>query len=152
VLGGWQLSGFTTVQSGPPVSRIIELTNNDRRGLYADQAGDPKAGQLAFPFWFDPTAFVPAQDGTYGNSGRAPFRLPGRNQTDLALSKNFYPMEKRLQFRVDFINAFNHTQWTTVDNACQTSLTVCAGQADTFGQITGTRNPRELQFSLKLYW
>jgi hypothetical protein len=31
-------------------------------------------------------------------------------------------------------------------------LTVCAGQADTFGQITGTRNPRELQFSLKLYW
>jgi hypothetical protein len=152
VLGGWQLSGFTTVQSGPPVSRIIELTNNDRRGLYADQAGDPKGGQLAFPFWFDPTAFVPAQDGTYGNSGRAPFRLPGRNQTDLALSKNFYPMEKRLQFRVDFINAFNHTQWTTVDNACQTSLTVCAGQADTFGQITGTRNPRELQFSLKLYW
>ena len=61
-------------------------------------------------------------------------------------------MEKRLQFRADFINAFNHTQWTTVDNACQTSLTVCAGQADTFGQITGTRNPREMQFSLKLYW
>ncbi len=152
VLGGWQLSGFTTVQSGPPVSRIIELTNNDRRGLYADAAGDPKAGQMPFPFWFDPTAYVPAQDGTYGNSGRAPFRLPGRNQTDLALSKNFYPMEKRLQFRVDFINAFNHTQWTTVDNACQTSLIVCAGQADTFGQITGTRNPRELQFSLKLYW
>ena len=44
-------------------------------------------------------------------------RLPGRNQTDLALSKNFYPMSKRLQFRADFINAFNHTQWTTVDNA-----------------------------------
>jgi hypothetical protein len=152
VLGGWQVSGFTTLQSGPPMSRIIELTNNDRRGLFADKAGDPKAGQMPFPFWFDPTAFVPAQDGTYGNSGRAPFRLPGRNQTDLALSKNFYPMEKRVQFRVDFINAFNHTQWTTVDNACQTSLTVCAGQADTFGQITGTRNPRELQFSLKLYW
>jgi hypothetical protein len=151
-LGGWQVSGYTTLQSGPPISRIIELTNNDRRGLFADQVGDPKAGQMAFPFWFDPTAYVPAQDGTFGNSKRAPFRLPGRNQTDLALSKNFYPMSRRVQFRADFINAFNHTQWLAVDNACQTSLTSCAGNADTFGQITSTRNPREIQLSLKLYW
>jgi hypothetical protein len=151
-LGGWQVSGYTTFQSGPPISRIIELTNSDRRGLFANQVGDPKAGQMTFPFWFDPTAYVPAQDGTYGNSKRAPFRLPGRNQTDLALSKNFYPMSRRVQFRADFINAFNHTQWLGVDNACQTSLTSCAGNADTFGQITSTRNPREIQLSLKLYW
>jgi hypothetical protein len=61
-------------------------------------------------------------------------------------------MSKRVQFRADFINAFNHTQWLAVDNACQTALTACAGQADTFGQITSTRNPREIQLSLKLYW
>jgi hypothetical protein len=151
-LGGWQVSGLTTLQSGPPMSRIIQLTNNDRRGLYADQVGDPKAGQMPFPFWFDPTAYVPSQDGTYGNSKRAPFRLPGRNQTDLALSKNFYPYSKRVQFRADFINAFNHTQWVGVDNACQTSFTSCAGNNDTFGQIISARNPREIQLSLKLYW
>jgi hypothetical protein len=151
-LGGWQISGYTTFQSGPPVSRIIELTNNDRRGLFADQVGDPKAGQMTFPFWFDPIAFTPAADGNYGNSKRAAFRLPGRNQTDLALSKNFYPMSKRVQFRADFINAFNHTQWLGVDNACQTSFAACAGQSDTFGQITSTRNPREIQLSLKLFW
>lgn len=151
-LGGWQVAGYTTLQSGPPISRIIELTNGDRRGIFANQVGDPKAGQMAFPFWFDPTAYTPAADGNYGNSKRAPFRLPGRNQTDLALSKNFYAMSRRVQFRADFINAFNHTQWVGVDNGCQSSLSTCAGQPDTFGQITSTRNPREIQLSLKVYW
>jgi hypothetical protein len=113
--------------------------------------GDPKAGQQTFPFWFDPAAFRPSADGTYGNSTRAMFRLPGRNQTDLALSKNFYPMDKRIQFRADFVNAFNHTQFTTVDLNCATSLTTCVA-ADTFGQITAARSPREIQLSLKLFW
>ena len=84
-------------------------------------------------------------------------RLPGRNQTDLALSKNFYPFAKRVQFRADFINAFNHTQWLAVDNACSAAATVTLnrcdiGGTDTFGQITSTRAPREIQLSLKLFW
>jgi hypothetical protein len=156
-LGGWQVSGITSISSGPPVPRILVNTNGGRRGNRADVNGDPRAGELEFPFWFDPTSFRPPADGTYGNSPRAPFRLPGRNQTDLALSKNFYPFERRLQFRADFINAFNHTQWTTVDAACSAATTVTLnrcdiGGTDTFGQITGTRLPREIQLSLKLYW
>jgi carboxypeptidase family protein len=152
-LGGWQLSGYTTLQSGPPVSRILQSTNNDRRGIFADQVGNPRAGTMDFPFWFDPAAFAPSADGTYGSSRRAIFRLPGRNQTDLALSKNFYMLEgKRLQFRADFLNAFNHTQWSVVDNTCDTSLTTCGISTDTFGQITAARNPREIQLSLKLFW
>jgi hypothetical protein len=107
---------------------------------------------MDFPFWFDPAAFAPSADGTYGNSRRAPFRLPGRNQTDLALSKNFYPMDKRIQFRADFINAFNHTQFVLADLTCDTSLTTCGISTDTFGQITSARNPREIQLSLKLFW
>ena len=152
-LGGWQVAGYTTLQSGPPVSRVTESTNGDRRGIFADQVGDPGAGQQQFPYWIDPSAFHPAQDGNYGNSKRAAFRLPGRNQTDLALSKNFYPIgQTRLQFRADFINAFNHTQWLGVDNACGVSLVTCVVPGDTFGTITSTRNPREIQLSLKLYW
>jgi hypothetical protein len=149
-LGGWQVAGYTTLQSGPPVSRVVQSTNGDRRGMYADQVGDPAAGEQKFPFWINPAAFQPSQDGNYGNSKRAAFRLPGRNQTDLALSKNFYPFETRVQFRADFINAFNHTQWLAVDNSCAVSLTTC--QTSTFGQITSTRAPREIQLSLKLFW
>ena len=126
--------------------------NGDKRGRYVDQVGDPKAGQMPFPYWFDPAAFAPAADGSYGNSKRAIFRLPGRNQTDLALSKNFYAFTRRIQFRADFLNAFNHTQWLAVDNACGVSLTTCVVAGDTFGTITSTRNPREIQLSLKLYW
>jgi hypothetical protein len=151
-LGGWQISGLTVLESGPPVSRVTESTNADRRGIFADQVGDPKAGDMQFPYWFDPAAFAPAADGNYGNSKRAVFRLPGRNQTDLALSKNFYFAPMRWQFRADFINAFNHTQWLAVDNACGASLVTCVVPGDTFGTITSTRNPREIQLSLKLYW
>ena len=107
---------------------------------------------MDFPYWFDPAAFAPPADGSYGNSKRAIFRLPGRNQTDLALSKNFYASDLRLQFRADMINAFNHTQWLAVDNACGASINTCVVAGDTFGQITSTRLPREVQLSLKLYW
>ena len=61
-----------------------------------------------------PSAFsrITSADGTFGNSGRAPFRQPGRHQWDVTLSKNFYPTDKvRMQFRADFINAFNQRQF-----------------------------------------
>jgi hypothetical protein len=159
VLGGWQISGITNINSGAPISRIVANTNGGRRGARANLVGNPQAGELDFPYWFNPAAFAPPADGQYGTPSRIDsLRLPGRNQTDLALSKNFYPMDgKRLQFRADFINAFNHTQWTTVDNACSAASTVTLnrcdiGGTDTFGQITNTRAPREIQLSLKLYW
>jgi hypothetical protein len=158
VLGGWQISGITSISSGAPVPRILVNTNGFRRGNRANLVGDPGAGDQSGNFWFDPTAFAPPENGTFGNSPRAPFRLPGRNQTDLALSKNFYPWQQtRLQFRADLINAFNHTQFTSVDAACTAATTLTLnrcdiGGTDTFGQVTGARAPREVQFSLKLYW
>ena len=157
-LGGWQFSGITNITSGPPASFILVNTNGFRRGNRADLVGDPGAGNQSGDYWFNPAAFAPPANGTFGNSPRAPFRLPGRNQTDLALSKNFYPWrETRLQFRADMINAFNHTQFTSVNTSCTAATTVALnrcdiGGTDTFGQVTGTRLPREIQFSLKLYW
>lgn len=158
VLGGWQVSGITNISSGPPVPRILVNTNGFRRGNRANLVGDPGAGKQSGIYWFDPAAFAPPADGTYGNSPRAPFRLPGRNQTDLALSKNFYPWrETRLQFRADFINAFNQTQFTGVNAACTAATTLSLNRCDvggtnTFGQLTAARAPREVQLSLKLYW
>jgi hypothetical protein len=157
-LGGWQVSGITTLNSGAPISRVVANTNGSTRGSRANLVGDPKTGTLPFPYWFDPAAFTPPAAGAYGSPARIdPIRLPGRNQTDLALSKNFYPMARRLQFRADFINAFNHTQWLAVNNACSAAATVTLnrcdiGGTDTFGQITSARAAREIQLSLKLFW
>ena len=89
-LGGWQISGITTVSSGAPVPRLLIGTNTGRRGNRANLIGDPRGGEFDYPVWFDAAAFGIPADGEYGDSPRAPLRLPGRNQTDLALSKNFY--------------------------------------------------------------
>jgi hypothetical protein len=155
-LGGWQVAGIVNIASGPPIPRVIvSSTNSDQRGIRLNQVGDPQAGDLEFPFWFNPAAFAPAAEGTYGTVPRAPFRLPGRHQWDFSLSKNWYaPHDLRVQFRADFINAFNHTQWSLVDATCTAGTQADCSLAPntTFGQITGTRLPREIQLSLKLYW
>jgi hypothetical protein len=159
ILGGWQIAGLTTLNSGQPVPRISVSTNGFLRGNRANRVGDPNAGNQSGLFWFDPNAYAPPADGTYGNSGREEFRQPGRNQTDLSLSKNWtFNSSQRLQFRADFINAFNQTQWFAdpsangLDNTCTVSLTTCNVSTDTFGQILSTRNPREIQLGLKFYW
>ena len=60
----------------------------------------------------------------------------------------------RLQFRADFINAFNHTQLNPPGASCNThrldELPAVAGQA--IGHVTGTRAPREIQLGLRLTW
>jgi hypothetical protein len=162
ILGGWQVAGIVNINSGQPMPRISVSTNNFRRGGFADQVADPDAGEFFVnnvAYWFNPDAYLPPADGTFGNSGRAPFRQPGRHQWDITFSKNFaLPNEMRMQFRADFINAFNQVQWLAdplangLDNTCTVSVTACNISTDRFGQILNTRAPREIQLGLKLYF
>ncbi len=162
VLAGWQIAGIVNVTSGQPMSRILVLSDTFRRGVFADQIGDPQVGERfvnGVPFWFNPEAYAPPAAGTFGNSGRAPFRQPGRHQWDVNLSKNFYPTSTmRLQLRAEFINAFDQRQWLSdpnvggIDNTCTSSNTTCSVAADRFGQIIATRAAREVQLGVKLYW
>jgi Carboxypeptidase regulatory-like domain/TonB dependent receptor/TonB-dependent Receptor Plug Domain len=162
VLGGWQVAGIVNISSGQPVSRILVLSDTFRRGVFADLVGDPMVGERfvnGVPYWFNPDAFAPPAAGTFGNSGRAPFRQPGRHQWDINLSKNFYPTgSTRIQFRAELINAFDQRQWAAdpnvvgLDNTCTVSNTACNVPGDRFGQIIATRAAREIQLGLKLYW
>lgn len=160
VLGGWAIAGSTAISSGQPVPRISQNTNGFLRGGRPDIVGDPAAGeQTADRYWFNPNAYAPSADGTFGNSRRAEFRQPGRNQTDLSISKNFgFGGQRRFQFRGELINAFNHTQWLAdpsangIDNTCTISLTTCNPANDTFGQVLNARAPREIQLGFKFYW
>ena len=99
----------------------------------------------------------PRADGAFGNTGRAPFRLPGVNQWDLTLAKTWsLPRGVRLQLRADFLNAWNHTQLSPdgIQNVCSALVegTCALGGSDPFGRITSTRNPREIQLGLRLGW
>ena len=161
-LGGWQLSGITYLWSGNPVQQIATgNTNAGRRGSRVNQIGDPRANLPAdVPggvYWFNPAAFEAPADGTYGNSTRAPLRLPGVHQWDLTLSKNWYPTDAaRIQFRAEMINAFNHTQFTmpTANMTCPNSSASlsCVAVGSRFGQLTTTRSPREVQFGIRVSW
>jgi hypothetical protein len=77
------------------------------------------------------------------NSGRAPLRLPRRNQTDLAVSKTFCAMGERLRPRSGFMNAFNHTHWMTAN----ADLRRHDGRDADLRAV-----PARIPFSLKLYW
>ncbi|MGB9402039.1 MAG: carboxypeptidase regulatory-like domain-containing protein [Candidatus Acidiferrales bacterium] len=81
---------------------------------------------------------------TYGNLGRNTQRGPGINNWDMSLTKKTPITEnKSVEFRAEFFNAFNHTQFLRVDNA---------GGSSTFGQVISDRGPRLIQFGLKLYF
>jgi hypothetical protein len=168
-LGGWQISGGTIIQSGLPVTRIIQDIGPGPRGNRANQVGDPFADVpqnvegVRNPFFFNPLAFRPTAIGDIGNAGRGLFRFPREVLTDLALAKNWRWGENyRVQFRAEFFNLFNHTVFTEAGQTLPAnrlpgdpvfnSLDAFLTTGSTLGQFTGTKNPREIQLGLKFYF
>lgn len=159
LLGGWQIAGITRIESGP--AGRIEVGNCNYDGscfpgaLRPNQVGDPGAVDQTGILWFNPAAFVPSPAGEYGEAPVAPFRLPGRHQWDIAVSKNLsLGGTTRLQFRADLINAFNQTQFLDVSTHCVGTGTTCRNTTgpSAFGMITSTRPPREIQLGVRLNW
>jgi hypothetical protein len=163
LLGGYQISGITQIESGAPVPRVaIADTGSGIRGLYPNLIGNPSGGLAGtidpvtgLPFFLDPTAFEAPANGTFGNAGRAFARLPGRFQTNLTLSKHIYFDSERkryIQLRAEGYNLFNQTQFTVAPGASTTLPTAGPLTNSSFGRPTGTRLPREFQFGAKLYF
>ncbi len=117
LLGGWQIDGIITVQSGLP------FTVTQQQGLLSNGTGNRPnriaSGTLANPtpdHWFDLTAFQATSDntGTWGNSGRGILRAPGLVQADLSLVKNTRFREHfEHQLKIEMFNAFNHPQFAS---------------------------------------
>jgi hypothetical protein len=79
-----------------------------------------------------------------------PIRGPGRNNWNTSLFKNFRVKEKlNFQLRAEAYNTFNHTQFSGVD----TTITYNAQGVNTrasSGQLTSARDPRIMQFALRI--
>lgn len=162
-LGGYQLSGITQIESGAPVPRIaVESTQNGTRGSYPNLIGDANGGLAGsidpvtgLPFIYDPNAFAPAAAGTFGNTPRAIIRLPKRNQTNLAISKQFYFNTEKtmyIQLRAETFNLFNTTQFVMAPGNSTTIPSAGALANSLVARPTGTRLPREFQFGAKFYF
>lgn len=171
LLNGWAVSGITSFQTGFPVrilsSNDAELMNSFDFELPGKpdlvksfHAQDPrKHGGYAF----DPTAFaLPVQDANstplqlLGNSPRTICCGPGINNFDFSIQKITNIGEsKRLEFRAEFFNIFNHTQFLNPDgnitdaNFLEDGVSVDPSNPGDFGKIKRTRDPRQMQFALK---
>jgi hypothetical protein len=133
LLGGWQISGITTAQSGEPTTIVnggyydnAGVGNSVGSGSYADLVGDPHGPKPTFnqvpgivygPLLDNPGAYSQPTGLTFGDSGRNSLTQPGRLNFDMGLFKRFKLTEsKRLEFRAEAFNVFNHPQWTGLNN------------------------------------
>jgi|KBSMisStandDraft_5_1062788.scaffolds.fasta_scaffold07414_4 hypothetical protein len=115
LIGGWQISGVSTFQSGFPygiqatdVSGLLD-TFNQR----ADMVCDPNKGfTKSVNEWFNTACFVNPAAGVYGTTHRNFLTGPGINNWDMGLAKTFKFTERvGFQLRADTFNTFNHTQY-----------------------------------------
>ncbi len=164
-LDGWQVSGVNTHQVGSPsgvgysLSYTADLTGAtgsgvDSRIVTIDKvAQEGPAGQ-----WFNTNAFK-APTTAYavngiGSAGKVLFTNPGLNNFDISVFKNFrYGKDeaKRIQFRWETYNTWNHTQYTSVDTGARFDAANNQINAN-LGRFTGAALSRRMVLALKFYF
>jgi hypothetical protein len=154
-LGGWEVSGIVTMESGIPIN--IGLSGAQGGNALPNATNRPNlVGKISYPStvgagsqviqYLDPSAFALPAVGSFGNLGHNAVRGPGRDNWNLSLFKSFVFSETRgskLEFRVETFNTWNHTQFNQVSNNLGSS---------NFGQYTSAFDPRILQLALKAYF
>jgi hypothetical protein len=158
LLGGWQASGIITYQTGLPFTPTYSAF--DPAGIGFLNANSP-AGGRAYPFggnpnvggahtqqqWFNTSVFLSTPQPTSfpalpGTASRGLIEGPPTFRVDFTLTKNIrFSESMRLQLRGEAFNLLNRTNFTT--------LGTIASTVATFGTVTGTRDPRVLQFGIK---
>ena len=120
LLGGWQVSGVATFQSGTPLNVTIQgdRANVDRANQRPDVLRDvelscePNPSGPGLINCIDPTAFALPAQYTFGNAPRNMLRGLGYSRTDLSLAKTF-ALGGRVRFTVQaqVFNLFNEVNW-----------------------------------------
>jgi hypothetical protein len=156
LVDGWTLAGITRFASGTPIN---VTANGDPGTLGGGQRANYLGGQIypdnqsRFNF-FNPLVFGRPANGTLGNVGRNALTGPGINQWDISMYKNFrFTEHVNAQLRVETFNTFNHTQWASVNGGISVpnpSSPVTASSAGGTGQVSATRDPRNIQLGFKI--
>lgn len=150
LLGGWQSNLIASFASGPPIDQIAPNTTASalifhRPDRLCDGRDDRLSGNLrnnGFLF-YNPDCFAPASPGRFGNAGRNIMGSPGINNWDIGFSKQFpFAESKRLDFRTELFNAWNHAQFGAPNRFLGPNL----------GRVSTARAPRLIQMSLQFHW
>jgi Carboxypeptidase regulatory-like domain len=165
-VGGWELSGIVTMESGTPLN--LGLNGHNVASVFPGGGGvisnrPDLVSSISYPKtpvasngavtgiqWVNPAAFAVPAPGTWGNLGFDALRGAGRDDWNLSLFKSFVISESRgsrFEFRADAFNAWNHTQLGGSGQNAGFSNNFGSGN---FGQYTSAFDPREFQFGAKL--
>jgi hypothetical protein len=167
VLGGWELSGIVTIQSGQsltitqandPWTYPTTTTSTEACTISATQTtcplypggmgvGNPRPNQIGSSKgpktvgeYFNTAAFSVAQ-GQFGNAAPGSVLGPGYQRWDTSLFKNVKFGERAtLQLRLETFNTFNHGSPSSVDTGINDG---------SFGQVNGYHIPRNVQIGAK---
>ena len=151
ILNDWVVSMVYTASTGSPET----VTDQDLSGTSLSTSSslsqpnrvcNPNQGANTHTFlqWFNTGCFVDPAFGTWGNSTLGSVTEPGINNWNIATAKrfpvHFWSEGQAFEFRTDFFNAWNHTQWASSDKNMRSV---------TYGRITSTRPARQIQFALR---
>ncbi len=153
IVGGWQVSSVWRYSTALPSAVEGDLAYNTNYWLSSlavmntpTPSGGVHIDQNGIPSLFSNTSTSSHfQDQPPEGAGtRAAVRLDPIFNVDAALTKAFrLPWEgKRLQFRAEAFNVFNHANFTNPSLSLQSP--------QTFGEYQGTMDPRSMQFALRL--
>jgi hypothetical protein len=158
ILGGWEVSGISSFQSGRPIFvQLSQSSQNSNTGSTRDRPDIAFVAESTIvvtkvkpvienstdkTVYLNPAAFSVPVRGTFGNAPRNYFTGPGTNNWDFMLGKNFRREGLNVEFRAELYNAFNHPSMNQPNRFLDSNA---------FGTITSTLlQNRQIQFALKL--
>jgi len=157
VVGGWQASTIIGLHSGFPLAvyNATDTSGTGSRGprpncgpqtVFGRKPAFDSSGAFQGYTWMSDSGYSEPAAGTFGNCpAQGPVTGPGYTDTDIGLMKNFSITEaKYVQFRSDFLNAFNNVQLGHPNTNYPSS--------GAFGLINTSQPARNIQFALKFYY
>jgi hypothetical protein len=155
-LDGWGASAIITYQTGFPIRLQTQDDTELQSSFFFEVANTPQStGPVRFTnpklpgnIFFDSSNINDPPPGVYGNLPHALCCGPTLSNTDLVINKKT-PITERwnTEFRAEFYNLFNHTQFANPDG----NFSDLAPPSGTFGTVLKTREgPRVIQFGIKI--
>ena len=162
LIGGWQVAGITSASTGnwfTVSDPFVNSSNTDCGGAVVFNCARPNVignsnGKPCIPGTFYNTCAFTSDlvQGTFGDERRNIVRGPGYQDWDLSFFKAFPVREQmRFEFRADFFNIWNHTNFLTGPTGSDGQFEPVAVELGTsqMGFPQAARDPRLIQFALK---
>jgi hypothetical protein len=167
LLGGWQVSGIASFNTGSPFSIIYNAIDNAGVGngvgssAYADIIGNPRANVVQTPLtgfgkvFYNAAAYTTPTALTFGDSGRNSLVNPNYLNFDMAVFKHFAIKESMaFEFRAEAFNVFNQKEWDPLAGQGGAGASINGSGTNVLGTTGflyagGVHEARVLQFALK---